>query len=147
MMAGMSSTIDPDLDFASYYQNGGDPDRDCERLYQWHRVLWGRAVPGVVPCELEITYDRGYGMRLDAGEGVEFRLGGDGIIPTWSTPGWTNRFATDLVVEIAKDANDFYRMASTIGGYVLFPRNRAGQAGATINQARGTHPPSPTAST
>lgn len=64
----------------------------------------------------------------------------DSIIPTWSTPSWTKRFAPDLVAEIAKDANDFYRIACTIGGYIVFPRNRAGQTGRTINQSRGLHP-------
>jgi hypothetical protein len=137
MMVAMSAVIDPDLDFASYYRDGGDPDRDCERLYLWHRALWGRAVPGVGPFELEVIYDRGYGMRLHSADGAEFWLGSDGIIPTWSTPGWTNRFAPDLVTEIAKDAGDFYRVASTIGGYIVFPRNRAGQTGWTINQSRG----------
>ena len=140
MMAVVSATIDPNRDFASYYQNGGDPDRDCERLYQWHRALWGRVVPGISPFELEIIYDRGYGMRLRTGDGVEYWLGSDGIIPTWSTPGWTDRFAPDLVAEVAKDAKGFDRIASTIGGYILFPRNRDGQTGQTINQSRGRHP-------
>ena len=66
-------------------------------------------------------------------------LGSDGIIPTWSALGWTNRFGPDLVAEIGKDSDDFYRIASTIGGYMVFPRNRAGQTGWTINQARGMH--------
>jgi hypothetical protein len=137
---GSVSNIDPDLDFASYYHDGGDPDRDCERLYQWHRALWGRAVAGVGPFELEIVYDRGYEMRLRVGDGTELRLASDGIIPTWSTPGWTMRFAPHLVAEIERDENDFYRIASTIGGYIVFPRNRMGQTGPTINQARGKHP-------
>jgi hypothetical protein len=137
MMAAVSAAIDPDLDFASYYRNGGDPDRDCERLYVWHRALWGRVVPGVGPFELDILYDRGYGIRLRTADGAEFWLGSDGIIPTWSPPGWTKRFAPDLVAEIAKDAGDFYRVASTIGAYIVFPRNRAGQTGWTINQSRG----------
>ena len=47
MMAGVSAAIDPNLDFASAYEDGGDPDRDCERLSMWHRALCGRAVPGV----------------------------------------------------------------------------------------------------
>jgi hypothetical protein len=139
-MAAVSAVIDPDLDFASYYQHGGDPDRDCERLYAWHRALWGRAVPGVGPFELEVIYDRGYGMRLHSADDAVFWLGSDGIIPTWSTPGWTDRFAPDLVAEIAKDTGDFYRVASTIGGYIVFPRNRAGQTGWTLNQARGMYP-------
>ncbi len=76
----------------------------------------GCAAPGVGPFELEVIYDRGYGMRRHSADGAEFWLGSDGIIPTWSTPGWTNRFAPDLVTEIPKDAGDFYRIASTIGG-------------------------------
>jgi hypothetical protein len=136
---GVETRIDPDLDFASYYESGGDPDRDCERLYQWHRALWSRPVPGVGPFDLEVIYDRGYGMRLRTADGADFWLRSDGIIPTWSSPGWTSRFAPDLVAEIARDADDFYRIASTIGGYILFPRNRAGQTGWTLNQARGMH--------
>ena len=42
-----------------------------------------------------------------------------------------------LVAEIATNAAGFHRIASTIGGYVVFPRNRAGQTGWTINQSRG----------
>lgn len=79
-------------------------------------------------------------MSLETADGPEFRLASDGIIPTWSSPGWASSFDTDLVEEIAKDADDFYRIASTIGGYILFPRNRIGQAGNTINQARGVDP-------
>jgi hypothetical protein len=93
MMGAVGAAIDPDLDFASYYQDGGDPDRDCERLYVWHRALWGRAVPGVDPFQLEIIYNRGYGMRLRSAGGAEFWLGSDSIVPTWSTPGWTRKFA------------------------------------------------------
>jgi hypothetical protein len=132
--------IDPDEDFASYYEAGRDPDRHCERLYVWHRALWGRVVPGIQPIQLDVAFDRGYGMQLRALDGSLYRLGSDGMIPTWSTPGWTKRFSSDLVAEIAKDSDDFYRIASTIGGYILFPRNRLGQTGSTINQARGIHP-------
>jgi hypothetical protein len=135
----VTAVIDPDLDFASHYRKGSDPDRDCGRLYLWHRALWGRAVPSVGRFELEVIYDRGYGLRLRSADGAEFWLGSDGIIPTWSTPGWTSRFAPGLISEIAKDADDFYRIACTIGGYIVFPRNRAGQTGWTINQSRGMY--------
>ena len=93
--------------------------------------LWGRVVPGVGPFALEVLYDRGYGLRLRTVDGAEFWLGSDGIIPTGSSPGWTSRFAPDLVAEIATDADDFYRIACTIGGYIVFPRNCVGQT-ATI---------------
>jgi hypothetical protein len=138
-MAAVCAVIDPDLDFASHYRNGGDPDRDCKRLYGWHRALWGRVVPGVGPFELAVIYDRGYGLRLRSADGAEFWLGSDGMIPTWSSPGWTSRFAPDLAAAIAKDAGDFYRVACTIGGYIVFPRNRVSQTGWTINQSRGMH--------
>lgn len=129
--------IDPDVDFAAHYQNGGDPDRDCPRLYAWHRALWGRSVPGVPPLELAVVPARGFEMSLRTAGGPLLRLASDGVIPTWSSRGWARWFDADLAVEIAKDADDFYRVASTIGGYILFPRNSIGQAGSTINQARG----------
>ncbi len=87
--------------------NGGDPDRDCPRLYAWHRALWGRSVPGLPALELSIIYRRGYEVSLRTADGAEFRLASDGIIPTWSSPGWARWFDADLVAEIAKDADDF----------------------------------------
>lgn len=137
----MSLRIDPDLDFASYYEAGGDPDRDCERLYLWHQALCSRPVDGVGPlsAEVEVNFNYAYELRLVAGDGSTFRLGSDGIIPTWSTPGFISRFSPELAEEIARDTDDFFRVASTIGGYVLFPRNGQGQTGQTINQARGVN--------
>lgn len=128
---------DPEADFSSHYRNGGDPDRDCPRLYAWHRALWGRSLPGIAVFQLAVTYDRGFEMSLRTPNASEFRLASDSMIPTWSSPGWTRSFPSDLVAEIAKDVDDFYRVASTVGGYILFPRNRIGQTGRTINQARG----------
>ena len=133
----MRVRIDPDLDFANYYDGGGDPDQTCERLYLWHQALCTRPVEGVGPFEVELTYDYAYGLRLRTQDGTVFRLGSDGIIPTWSTPGYTSRFSPDLAAEIERDTDDFFRLSSTIGGYVLFPRNGEGQTGHTINQARG----------
>lgn len=127
------------MDFASYYTGGGDPDQTCERLYLWHQALCARPVDGVGQFKVEVTYDYAYGLRLCTENGAAFRLGSDGIIPTWSTPGWTCRFTPQLVAEIEQDKDDFFRLASTIGGYVLFPRNGKGQTGQTINQARGVH--------
>lgn len=135
----MCPLIDPDLDFASYYAGGGDPDQACERLYLWHQALCTRPVAGVGSFEIEVTYDYAYGLSLRTTDRATFRLGSDGIIPTWSTAGWTSRFAPELVAEIEQDTDDFFRLASTIGGYVLFPRNGEGQTGQTINQARGVH--------
>ena len=111
----MTVLIDPDLDFASYYQDG-DPDRSCERLYLWHQALCSHRVDGVGPIETEISYDWANGLRLTTADGATFRLGSDGIIPTWSTPGWTKRFSPELVAEIGLDTDDFFRIASTIGG-------------------------------
>lgn len=124
------------MDFAAHYNSGGDPDRDCPRLYTWHRALWGRSVPGVPPLEFAVMSGRGFEMSLRTG-GSEFRLASDGIIPTWSSTGWARWLDADLAAEIAKDADDFYRIASTIGGYILFPRNRMGQEGSSSGSARG----------
>jgi hypothetical protein len=102
-------------------------------------ALWGRTTPDGKALSLEVIYGRGYEMSLTTADGKQFRLASDGIIPTWSSAGWAKSFDTNVVAEIAKDTDDFYRVASTIGGYVIFPRNRTDQVGHTINQARGVH--------
>jgi hypothetical protein len=140
VIATVTGTIDPDLDFASWYKNGDDPDCKCERLYVWHRALWSRAVPGIAPFQLDVVHRRCYGIQLRAEDGSQFWLGSDSIIPTWSRGARTKRFGPDLVAEIAKDSDDFFRIACTIGGYILFPRNRSGETGQTINCVRGMHP-------
>ena len=93
----------------------------------------------MAPFRLDVVYDWGYGLSLHTADGSESWLGSDGMIPTWSSAGWTKRFSADLAAEIARDGDDFYRVASTIGGYIVFPCNRMGQTGWTINQARGMH--------
>src|SRR3954449_11742114 len=143
MMAAVGANIDPDLDFASYYQNGGDPDRDCERLYVWHRALWGRVVPGVGPFELDIVHHRGYGMRLRTADGAEFRLSSDGMIPTWSNPGWTHRFAPDLAAEIARDVDDFYRIAPGHRAELLLAQNPRPATGSGRPHRPRAHPRRP----
>jgi hypothetical protein len=104
MMRSVEPTLDPELDFASYYQDGGDPDRDLRAPVPVASRIVGSRVPWRRPLRAR------------------------------------DRLAPDLVAEIAKDAGDFPPIASTIGGYILFPRNRVGQTGWTINQARGMHP-------
>ena len=79
-------------------------------------------------------------MVLRTQEGEVFWLGSDAIVPTWSAPGWTRSFTPDLVSEIVADVDDFFRVASTIGAYILFPRNGSGRSGSTLNQLRGTTP-------
>ena len=81
------SKIDPDLDFADDYRNGRDPDRWSQRLYAWHQSLWSRDVPGVGPFDLEVVWSAGYTIRLTTA-GRSFRLASDGLMQTWSTPGW-----------------------------------------------------------
>lgn len=130
--------IDVNLDFAEGYRTGRDPDRYSELLYRWHLALWSRPVPGFEPFELELLDTSwGYEFLLTA-QARSFRLASDGIIATWSYGGCLDWFAPDLRAEVARDVDDFFRIASTVGGYLLFPRNGEGQSGPTINQARGT---------
>ncbi len=79
----------------------------------------------MAPFRLDVVYDRGYGFSLHAADGSQFWLGSDGMIPTWSSAGWIKRFGADLFAEIDKDADDFYRVASTIGGYIVCSRATA----------------------
>lgn len=135
-----SVPIDPDLDFAGHYDGGGDPDQSSERLSLWHRAICSLPVAGVPPLQLDLTYDYAYGLLMRTQDGASFRLGSDGIIHTYSTAPWLRRFAPDVAAEAVADRHDFFRVASTIGGYLLFPRNGPGQSGPSINQARGVHP-------
>ena len=130
-------SIDVEVDFASYYLERRDPDRDSKLLYQWHQRLWGREVPGVGPFRLDVEWAGGYGLRLHDNGGNQFRLGSDAMVPTWSSLGWARRFDPALVAEIASDRGEFFRLSSTIGGYIVLPRNSPGQTGQTLNQARG----------
>lgn len=133
-------SINVDIDFASYYRQRRDPDRDSKMLYQWHQMLWGRDVPGVGPFRIEVEWAGGYGLRLHYASGSDFRLGSDAMVPTWSSDGWARRFDPALVEEIASDHGEFFRLSSTIGGYIVLPRNSVGQTGQTLNQARGISP-------
>lgn len=130
--------IDPDRDFADDYRANRDPDRFSGRLYEWHRALWSRSVTGVDPFGLEVVWAGGYTMHLTTSDCRVFRLASDGLMQTWSGPGWHWRFQSDLLDEILADRCDFYRTASTIGGYLLWPLNRPGHTGQSINQTRGT---------
>lgn len=130
-------TIDPDQDFASWYRKKRDPDRYCERLYQWHQSLWSRAVPGVTGFELDIVEGYVFEVLLRAVNGTQVRLASDSIIPTWSSDGWKSMRGAHLTSEIESDTDDFYRTACTIGGYILFPRSGPGQSGDTLNTLRG----------
>lgn len=132
--------IDDRHDFASYYDQGLDPDRESLLLYQWHQRLWRRPIPGIGPFEIEIQRSGSYELSLrPITTAASFRLGSDAIVPTWSTDGWLWRFSPVLREEILKDENDFHRISSTIGAYIVFPRNTADQTGWTLNQARGVN--------
>ncbi len=111
------------------------------RLYSWHELLWGRRVEGVQSFDVAIRYTYRYELELTTHDGQKMRLGSDGMINTWTSPGWASLFGfeSDLVREINADVDDFYRVASTIGGYIVFPLNGEGQSGQTINQVRGRH--------
>lgn len=130
--------IDLNRSFADDYRANRDPDRYSAVLYEWHKLLWSRVVEGVAPFSLEVLGDRGYTIRLTTTDGRTCRLASDGLIQTWSSPGWHRRLQAAVIDEILTDRNNFYRTASTIGGYLLWPLNGPGETGQSINQARGT---------
>lgn len=133
----MGDLISVEDDFAAFYGDGGDPDRSSQRLYEWHQRLWGRHVDGLTPFTLELVLKVPYGIHLTTASEEQFWLSSDSMINTWSTPRWTRRFSPDVAAEAAANRDGFHRYASTIGGYILWPLNRSGQTGHSINQARG----------
>lgn len=106
----------------------GDPDATSARLYEWHHAIWSHQAAQSRRFRL---VNMGLELRLTAKAGVEVRLKSDGIITTWT--GWT-RLAPDVAAVAAEPMDPFFRIASTIGAYILWPVDGYG----SINQIRGS---------
>jgi hypothetical protein len=125
--------IDVAFDFRTD-TTGPDPDRDSPTLRQYHRLLWSKRLPSGASFDLADTYPDGY---LDhRSESGEFLLSSDSAINTYTH--WMRmKPIIDQCPEPELEA--FRTIAYTIGGMIVFPRNRI-EGYPTINQERGTNP-------
>lgn len=108
---------------------GYDPDAYSPTLKQYHRFLWSKAVP----AGGELVLDEKLNNTSSLGA---FAFSSDSIIHSFSK--W-QRYQHIIRQVSQEDIESFVHLSYTIGGMLIFPRNRVnGQH--TINQARGVNP-------
>ncbi|MDR2058480.1 MAG: hypothetical protein LBP83_09435 [Dysgonamonadaceae bacterium] len=113
-----------DTKFNFYYDsNGKDPDGHSRKLQEYHKILWSKPLPNGKVWELKSSEDsNGYFFESEFGE-----FSSDAI--THSYKGWI-RYSTITNI-IPNEVNELFDAGSTIGAYLIFPRNNS------INKARG----------
>lgn len=123
-----------DIKFKTYTDaNGGDPDSTSPTLKNYHKILWNKALPNGTKFELT---DKKSGTYLYHNSQLgEFLLGSDAI-----THSYRNQKRKQwLIQQISEDVNELFEIGSTIGAYIIFPKNKIDKK-FTINQARGVIP-------
>lgn len=116
---------------------GKDPDTFSRTLRDYHLLLWNRMLPNGENFELTARAKPPYYLYHDSYLG-NFTLSSDSIIHTYTR--WTRESMAKIIRTIPKTENDhFYDLASTIGGYIIFPSNQINRQ-PTINSIRGIHP-------
>ncbi len=120
-----------DISFNFYSDaNGGDPDSTSPTLRKYHNFLWSKPLPNGVMFEL--TEDKKGAYLYHNSELGEFFLGSDAI--THSYKNQTRKHW--LTKQIPNEVNELFDTGSTIGAYILYPKNKIDNK-FTINQARG----------
>jgi hypothetical protein len=127
----MHTDIDITFDFRRDTPEGKDPDSHSKTLLQYHKKLWSKPLPSGVRFELDDTMS-GHYLHHQSAVG-EFSLSSDAVIPTFK---WNNQIQS-WIPEM--ELNAFNAQGYTIGGMMVFPRNRI-DGKWTINQARGCTP-------
>jgi len=111
---------------------GGDPDSYSPTLRRYHKILWSKLLSNGEIFELSDTQTGSY--LYHRSEQGEFFLGSDAI--THSYKNHKRKFW--LTKQILDEVKELFDAGSTIGAYIIFPKNRIGSK-YTINQARGVN--------
>jgi hypothetical protein len=112
---------------------GKDPDRYSPALRRFHQLLWSKPLPSGEPFDLVDTFSQGGYLTHCSGLGT-FKLSSDTIVRTFRNV----RRMGPIIDQIPDNEREqFSRLGYTIGGMMLFPRERINGMH-TINQARGT---------
>lgn len=123
--------IDTNFNFYSD-SNGGDPDSTSPTLRRYHKILWSKPLPDGNLFELLDNKNGAYlyhKSRLG-----EFFLGSDAITHSYKN----HKRKQWLTEQIPNEVNELFNRGSTIGAYLIFPKNRIDGKN-TINQARGVN--------
>jgi hypothetical protein len=111
---------------------GKDPDSSSKTLRHYHKLLWSKNLPNGKLFNLDDAKANRLYHKSELGE---YYLSSDSIIHTYSKCKWPR--IQHIIQQIPEDEiKYFFDLASTMGGYILFPANRINGAN-TINGERG----------
>jgi hypothetical protein len=119
--------IDTRFDFRNDSKHG-DPDKDSQKLYEYHKLLWMKKLPCGKKLDLEITIRYG---SLILKNNLYDDFSSDKMFPHLAGK-YNNRFGGWLT---DSEINKLKYIVRTIGGHIIFPAHR--NNGNTINQSRG----------
>lgn len=101
---------------------GKDPDTYSSTLRDYHLLLWNKALPNGEMFKLTASESRPFRFFHKSNLG-EFTLSSDSIVHSYTR--WTRESMANIIRAIPKtEFDEFYDLASTIGGYIIFPANR-----------------------
>ena len=127
------SIIDISFDVYSDTPKGKDPDTHSPTLRRYHKILWSKPLPDGKNFDLDDNTPKVLHHKSGLGE---FVLSSDSIGHTYSRV----KSMSHIVDQIPpKEINSFFSLASTIGGFILFPARRIDNK-MTINGSRGLNP-------
>lgn len=124
-----------DITFDVYSDaNGKDVDTHSPTLNHYHYLLWNKKLPsGKMFALNKIKTDR-YLLSHES-ENSLLILSSDSIIHPFN---YWKRMEHIIRQIPSKEIDDFHRLGSTIGGYIIFPAQRI-ERKPTMNSARGLH--------
>lgn len=125
--------IDTQFDVFEDTPPGKDPDKFSQTLRRYHRLLWSKPLPD--GALFTLTNEPG-GYLYHRSEMGEFQLSSDAISNTYQH---VERMKTITMQISRQEIDSFYKLGSTIGAFILFPRKMIDKK-QNINQARGCHP-------
>ena len=122
--------IDIALDLNSD-SGGGDPDSKSPTLKKYHQQLWSKPLPSGQVFDLKMGIKGSY-LHFTSST-IEQSLSSDSIGNSYKN---TARMKSIIKAVPVADVESFWRLNSTIGGFIIFPAKKV-DGHMTINQMRG----------
>ncbi len=123
--------IDLSINFYDEVSKGKDPDFYSPTLRKYHQQLWSKPLPNGKKFILKDVFPKGY--LLHESQLGYFPMGSDSISHSYTRV----KSMEHVIKEIPnEDIESFFNTCCSIGGYLIFPRNRIDNK-MTINGARG----------
>ena len=110
---------------------GGDPDSKSLTLKKYHQQLWSKPLPSGQVFDLKMGVKGSY-LHFTSST-IELSLSSDSIGNSYKNAAMMKSIIEAVSVA---DVENFWKLNSTIGGYILFPGKKI-DGNMTINQMRG----------